>query len=97
MAFFSNNDESICFNSARKFFGVPDGAYISGFNVKHNLKTRANTFSHHIKLRDNNRVFRGYKLYLYNEKKLNTVDQMGSYESLFKLKHINYDYIKKEG
>ena len=95
MAFFANNDELICFNSARKFFGVPDGAYISGINARHSIKKRCNTFSYHIKLRDNNRVFDGYKLYLYNERRLNTIDEIGSSESLFKLKHINYAYVMK--
>ena len=95
MAFFANNNEYICFNSARKFFGVPDGAYISGIKVKHSLKKRINTSNYHIKLRDNNRVIEGYKLYLNNEKKLNTIDQKASLESIYKLKHINYRYIIK--
>lgn len=95
MAFFANNNEYICFNSARKFFGVPDGAYISGIKVKHSLKKRINTFNYHIKLRDNNRVFEGYNLYRNNEKRLNTIDQKASFASLYKLKHINYGYIVK--
>jgi hypothetical protein len=95
MAFFANNNEYICFNSARKFFGVPDGAYISGIKVNHNLKKRNNTFNYHIKLRDKNSVFEGYNLHLYNEKRLNTIDQKASFESLYNLKHINYGYIVK--
>lgn len=95
MAFFANNNEYICFNSARKFFGVPDGAYISGIKVKHNFKKRKNNFNYHIKLRDNNRVFEGYNLYLNNEKRLNIIDEKASFESLYKLKHINYGYVIK--
>lgn len=95
MAFFANNNDYICFNSARKFFGVQDGAYISGIKVKHSLKKRKTTFNYHIKLRDNNRVLDGYNLYLNNEKRLNTIDQKASFESLYKLKHINYGYIVK--
>ena len=90
MAFFANNNEYICFNSARKFFGVPDGAYISGIKVKHNLKKRKSNFNYHINLRDNCRVFEGYNLYLNNEKRLNTIDQKASFESLYKLKHMKW-------
>jgi hypothetical protein len=96
MAFFENHSEYICFNSARKFFGVPDGAYISGIKVKHNLKTRVNTFDYHIKKRDKNRVFDGYNLYLNNEKRLNTMKHKASFKSIYKLKHINYRYIIKK-
>lgn len=96
MAFFENNNENICFNSARKFFGVSDGAYVDGIKLLDNLKERSKSFNYHIELRNRNNISKGYNLFLKNENVHNKTRCRVNLDSLRILKRIDYNYIIKK-
>ena len=76
------------YNSARKFFGVSDGAYLfSPVNINNNLKRNNNISLEH--LIDNN-LESSYKKFLYNESLLSLNVEKVSKISEYILRNINY-------
>lgn len=97
------------FYSCRKFFGVPDGAYLYSSNIKRlNLKVDHSTsrFSHLIKSIDFN-IEDGYSDFLENNKMLNNneIKRMSSlteqllgaidYEQCARIRKNNFNYLHK--
>jgi len=61
---------SVYFNSARKFFGVPDGAYLyTPYNtfLSNNLRRNQNYRCEHLLLRHQGKLGEGYKIFQDNE------------------------------
>lgn len=81
------------YNSARKFFGVSDGAYLfSPIKIDNNFKRNYNISIKHL-INENPR--HSYKNFLYNESLLNSNIERVSKISQFILRNINYPEIAK--
>ena len=56
--------DQIAFNSARKFFGVPNGAFVSGISIDFELKAQSNQNINHLERKDSNpdAAFKSFRL-----------------------------------
>ena len=66
MAFFEKNYNLLSFNSCRKFFGTPDGAYMFGTNISSELEYNPLLSTRHLHLSNLNQDL-AYKLFRVNE------------------------------
>ncbi|MDB4693862.1 hypothetical protein OAF30_00360 [Flavobacteriales bacterium] len=46
--------DQIAFNSARRFFGVPNGAFVSGISIDFELQAQLNLNINHLEIKDSN-------------------------------------------
>lgn len=94
MSFYSNNEHNICFNSARKFLGIPDGAFLNGCLIKTKIHEHSNAIDDHLHLRKENKLKEGYKFFLKNEEILNNICLLANPKSIKILDNINHDRIR---
>lgn len=92
--FMKGNGLSWFFNSARKFFGVPDGAYLytpDGADLVPITLRNEDYLVMHLIDRFNGRVAEGYAMYQENERIMDTELKAMSLLSERLLSHIDYD------
>lgn len=94
MSFYSNNEYNICFNSARKFLGVPDGAFVTGCEIKTKISNHSKAIEDHLYLRKKNKTKEGYKYFLRNEEILNRIGLLANPKSVELINSINHDRVK---
>lgn len=83
----------ISFNSARKFFGVPDGAYLYSPFGTTEYERNEDIRTAHLELRKNGRLEEGFREYRAYEEKITTRVMMGSQVSEDMLARIDYDAV----
>jgi hypothetical protein len=90
------NLKGYLFNSCRKFFGVPDGAYLYGIKKKKIPITHQNQslYIEHLFLRALGEVEQGYSIYQKNEATISSEIMGMSNFSQYYLKHIHYEKVK---
>jgi len=95
--FEKENKSQIYFCSARKFFGVPDGAYVNipNLNIKINNKTNPNLRFDHLYAEYENKKDR-YEKFIKNEKKFSNQIYTANEYSKYLLKSINYELAAKQ-
>lgn len=85
------------FNSCRKYFGVPDGAYLYApkeiISVSQNLKTNTNYSVKHLLKRLNYTARNGYQDFLDNEELLDNNLELMSKFSFLLLSHVDYQKV----
>ena len=94
MSFFHRPKIKYYFNSCRKFFGVPDGAYIHGISLNNELKTNTLLNTNHL----NNRLTKkkAYDLFLRNESLISSQLHKMSQFTLDTMCLINYELVKQK-
>lgn len=83
------------YNSARKFFGVPDGAYLYGSKVSQNLLYNERYSTKHIELRSQGMQEEAYKLFVTYEQSIDNKVFKGSRYSEDLLGKIDYDFVAR--
>ncbi len=107
-AFFERGySEASSFNSARKFFGVPDGAYLYGFENKDLENNNPHVSTEHLKLRADGKQAEAYVAFQENEAAQScsilapsayTLDILGqvNYQQVQERRKANFNFYKKE-
>jgi hypothetical protein len=97
MAFFEPAfKDCISFNSARKFFGVADGAYLcpgSLISPPGELAVNTKASTEHLRLRLEGKQEEAYKSYLQNESRISTGLKKMSTASAVTLSHVDMDRV----
>lgn len=91
------NLQGYLFNSCRKFFGVPDGAYLYGVTKKkkHISLNNQPLYINHLFLRALGKIEEGYTAYKKNEATLSSeIIEISSFSQYY-LKHINCETVRK--
>jgi hypothetical protein len=85
-------EKSYSFTSARKYFGVPDGAYLYGGSLDGISRNKNTSISHNVKRLEG--LFEcAYTEYLHEEKKFNTNILRISKISERLLQNVDYDFV----
>lgn len=94
-AFYDQSIVDWYFNSARKYFGVPDGAYLYASSKLPIVKAmNKNIEYNHLIKRTLNNTEEGYSFFIKNEQQLNTFPQKASLLSQKLLNGIDYKKIR---
>lgn len=93
-AFFEKTTEVYSFNSARKFFGVPDGSFLYGKIVNGSIKRNKTISLNHLVLRLEENLEQSYKEYVAYENGLTNEVMSISHTSNMLLSCINYQWVK---
>ena len=96
---FFERDYKLCssFNSARKYFGVPDGAYLySNDSLRAELLPNQSISCSHLVNRFIGNIQKGYDQFLEYENSITSEIRSGSLLSKFLLDNINYNDVSKK-